>query len=218
MGSIARLKQEIQFNAQLGGLLDELKSIAAQQFQALERNFRKNTVFFEAIQTIMGTFDVEHLVHPFTQEEGPVGVIVVSSDTGLLGGLNQQVASAGLREYRRAPGELMVVGERGISYFREAGLSCRAFTGNDEGNREALAAQMRDYALNQVRSGALGGLGIVYPRALSFTVQRVELVRVLPCGELHIHHRPLDADHPPHPPVRLLRTHLMLRGVRCQGR
>lgn len=184
MPSLVKLKQDMQFNAQLSGLLDALKSIAAQQFQILEKRFQTNTVFFEAIQTILGTFDVEQMSHPFTRPEGPVGVIVVTSDTGLLGGLNQQAVQTALREFHRSPGEMMVVGERGTTYVREAGLSCHAFPGNLESGRESLAAQVRDYALNRVLGGHLAALSIVHPRAYSFTVQRVELVRVLPCGEL----------------------------------
>ena len=183
MASLLRLKQEIQFNHRLGGLLDALKAIAAQQFQALERKFRTNAAFFDTVQAVAGTFDVEHLSHPFTQSAGPVGVIAVTSDTGLLGGLNQQVLTATMQEYRRAPGELMIIGDRGVSAAREMGLSCRAFAGIQDSQRHVLAAQVRDYALNRALEGRLGALSVVYPRALSFTIQRVEVVRVLPCAE-----------------------------------
>lgn len=183
MAAILKLKQEMQFNTQLSGLLDALKSIAAQQFQMLEKKFRTNTTFFEAVQTLLGTFDVEHLSHPFTRTDGPVGVIAVTSDSGLLGGLNQQVIVTALREYRRNRGEMMVVGERGIAYLRETGVGCHAFSGNLESGREALASQVRDYALNRVLGEQVGALSIVYPRAYSFTVQRVELIRVLPVAE-----------------------------------
>ena len=183
MANLVQLKQEIQFNARLGGLLDALKSIAAQQFQTLERTLRTNPACTEAVRTIAGTFDLEHFAHPMTQASGPVGVIIVTSDTGLLGGLNQQVVLTALQEYRRQPGELMVIGERGVSYVRENGFSCRAFGGIAEHERRALAAKVRDYAINQVLGGRLAALSIAYPRALSFTVQRVELVRILPCWE-----------------------------------
>ena len=183
MASLVRLKQEIQFNMRLSGVLDALKSIAAQQFQALERTFKTNDLFFEAIQTIAGTFNLEQFSHPFTQTEGPVGVIVVTSDTGLLGGLNQQVVATAMQEYRRAPGELMVLGERGVAYVQETGLSCHAFSGVADTARPRLAGEVRDYALSRVLSGRLKALTIVYPRALSFTVQRVELMRALPCTQ-----------------------------------
>ncbi len=181
MASLSRLKQEIQFNARLGGLLDALKSIAAQQFQTLERAFRSNPAFFEAIETIAATLNLEQLTHPFMQPEGPTGVIAITSNTGLLGGLNQQVIATAITEYRRSPGELIVIGERGVSYVKEHGLSCRAFGGLTDRDRKTLASQVREHALNQVLSGRLGALTIVYPRALSFTTQRIETVHALPC-------------------------------------
>ncbi len=183
MASITRLKLEIQFNSRLAGLLDALKSIAAQQFQSLERQFRANPAFFQAAETILGTFNLEALAHPFTQAGERIGVIAITSDTGLLGGLNQQVIATAMAEYRRSPGELLVIGERGLSYAREAGVGCKAFGGMTEHSRESLASQVRDYALNAVLGGKLGALTIVHPRALSFTTQRIEVIRALPCTE-----------------------------------
>ena len=166
MPSISSLKQDIQFNDRLAGLLDALKSIAAQQFQALERTFRVNPAFFSAIETIAGTFDLEHIAHPFTQPRGPTGVIAVTSDTGLLGGLNQQVIVAAMAEYRQNPGELVIVGERGVSYAKEFGARYRMFPGVNDQDRHVLAEQVRTYALNEVLGGRLGRVVICYPHAL----------------------------------------------------
>ncbi len=201
MGSLVRLKQDIQFNARLGTLLEALKSIAAQQFQALERAFRSHEALFEALGVLIGACRLDNISHPFTRGEGPVGVIVVTSDTGLLGGLNQQVVATALQEYRRNPGEFIIVGDRGAMYVRERGFACKAFPGVVDSGRRALAAQVRDYALNRALEGRLGALTIVYPRALSFTLQRVELVRALPCGEWY---EPMRARVPvPSSPVLL---------------
>jgi len=183
MASITQLRQDIEFTEQLGSLLDVLKSIAAQQFHALERALRVNDRFFTAIQTIAGTLDLDHYTHPFTQSEGPRGVIAVTSDTGFLGGLNQQVIALAAQEYRRAPGALMIVGQRGASYVEERRLPAQYFPGIQEAGRHALATEVRAYALEQVLQGRVGTLSVVYPRALTFTVQRVEMVRLLPCQE-----------------------------------
>lgn len=181
MSNIVQLRQDIVFNARLAGLLDALKSIATQQFQALERSFRSHEALFGAIQTIAATLPLERLSHPYTQPDGKAGVIAVTSDTGLLGGLNQQVISVAAQEYRRNPGELMVIGERGLSYVKERKLSCKMFPGILDSGRRALAGQVRDYALSQALAGAFSSLTIVHPRALSFTAQRVEVLRALPC-------------------------------------
>ncbi|MBI4598490.1 MAG: F0F1 ATP synthase subunit gamma [Candidatus Omnitrophica bacterium] len=182
MPALTKLKQDMVFNARLAGLLEAMKSIAAQQFQALERALKSNPTLFEAIEMIAATFDPQSVSHPFMQAEGPVGVIAVTSDTGLVGGLNHQVMLRSLQEYHRQPGELMVVGERGVAAAREHGVPCHAFASAGDAARRQRAEEIRTYALNRVVSGALGALSIVYPRALSFTVQRVELIRVLPCS------------------------------------
>jgi F0F1-type ATP synthase gamma subunit len=181
MPALTQLKKEIQFNGRLNGLLDVMKSISAQQFQVLEATLKANPQFFDVIQAIAGTFDLEHFSHPFTQDLGPIGIIAVTSDAGLLGGLNQQVITAAMREYRREPGEMIVIGKRGISYLQEYKLSCREFPAAQEETRRTLAGEVRDYVLNQVLEGRFGRLTIVYPKAISFTVQRVEAIRALPC-------------------------------------
>ena len=58
MPALTKLNQDMTFNTHLTGLLDALKSIAAQQFQALERTLRTNEALFEAIAAIAGTFDI----------------------------------------------------------------------------------------------------------------------------------------------------------------
>ena len=163
MPALSQLKKEIQFNDRLGGLLNVMKSIAAQQFQILEGTVRSNPSLFDAVRGIAATFDVEHFPHPFTEGRGPAGVIAVTSDAGLLGGLNQQVMAAAMREYRQEPGELIAVGRRGVSYAREHGVSCREFPGIQDDRRRELAEQVRDYALNQVLGGRCGTLTVVYP-------------------------------------------------------
>ena len=180
MPSLTQLKQDIQFNTRLGALLNVMKSIAAQQFQVLEERWTSNPSFFEAVQIIAGTFNLEGFSHPFTQG-GPAGVIAVTSDTGLLGGLNQQVVTMAVREYHRQPGELIIIGKRGLVYAQEHRVSCREFPGIQDEKRRALADEVRNYILDQVLQGKLGSVVVVYPRAMSFTLQRVEAVQALPC-------------------------------------
>lgn len=182
MAALTQLKKEIQFNTRLGSLLNVMKSIAAQQYQSLEETLkRSNPPFFECIQAIAGTFDLERFDHPFTQGTGPIGVIAVTSDTGLLGGLNQQVIIMALREYRKEPGELMVIGKRGVASVREHGYSCKEFPSIQEDARRQLADRLRDYAMSRLLERKLGRLTIVYPRSISFTLQRVEAIPALPC-------------------------------------
>lgn len=181
MASLTQLKKEIQFQARLNGLLDVLKSIAAQQFQILEKSYTTNPVFFETAEAIAGTFNLESFPHPLTRGQGPVGVIAVTSDAGLLGGLNQQVITTALKECRANPGELIVIGKRGLAYLQGQKISVKEFPGVQDETKRRMAEQVRDYALNQVLQGRLGKLFVVYAKALSFTLQKVETIPVVPC-------------------------------------
>lgn len=181
MASLTQLKQDIQFNVNLERLLDVLKAIAAQQFQSLERTINSHRSLFEALEVMVRTLGVQQLTHPYSQGRGPIGVLLVTSDTGMLGGLNQQVVLRGLQEYRHQPGEVVVVGERGLVYVREAQVPYRAFARPPDDDGTALAAQVRDHLLSQVLAGRLSQLHLIYPRALSFTTQRIEAIQALPC-------------------------------------
>ncbi len=78
------------------------------------------------------------------------------------------------------PGKLIVIGERGKAYAGEAGVSFTAFGGVKEEERVSQAQQVRDYIVNKLLEDQIGHLKVVYPRPISFTVQRVEIVQFLP--------------------------------------
>lgn len=181
MATLLKLREDISFNKNLNNLLDVMRSVAAQQYQVLERAFRANARLFDVIGDVAALLDVEHFQHPFTQAEGKVGVIAVTSDAGLLGGLNNQVVLTAVEEYKRNPGELIIIGRRGSIYAREYGVSSREFPGIQDTGRRRLAGDVRDYAFQQLTRYKLGALSIVYPRALSFSTQRVEIIQAIPC-------------------------------------
>jgi F0F1-type ATP synthase gamma subunit len=91
-----------------------------------------------------------------------------------------QVIGYALRELEEIPGKLIVIGERGKMYARESKIPFVAFTGIRDEERYFQAMQLRDYLVGKVIEGTFGYLKVVYPRPLSFTVQRVEVAPFLP--------------------------------------
>jgi F0F1-type ATP synthase gamma subunit len=181
MATLLQLRSEIQFNGTLSTLLSVLKSVATQQFQLLERRFKSNQAFYDAVLTVAGTLDLAHMRHPFVTPGGAIGVIAVTSDTGLLGGLNRQVMATAAQLCQRQGGELIIIGGRGVTYNREYGLPYRAFPGVQDESREDLATKVREYAMTRALARHFRSMSIVYPRALSFSSQKVDLLHVLPC-------------------------------------
>lgn len=181
MQTIVSIKKDMEFNRSLGTLLEVLKNIAVSQYRALEQRLRSFERLLETIESFFELIDTARIHHPFlTPEDKPQAVVAITSDTGLLGGLNMQVIGYALHELEEIPGKLIVIGERGKMYARESKIPFVAFTGIRDEERYFQAMQLRDYLVGKVIEGTFGHLKVVYPRPLSFTVQRVEVLSVLP--------------------------------------
>ena len=116
---LTKLKKDVQFTQELTKIIDVLKGIAAARFHVLERQLVVFERCFQAAAEFMDLIDVSRVRHPFVQAQVPaVGVVMVTSDAGFLGGLNMQVVNAGLQE-AGATGVLTVIGERGGNYLRD---------------------------------------------------------------------------------------------------
>lgn len=161
-----------------------MKGIAASQFQVLERRMRSFERSFQVMSDICSSLDMQSISHPFVASPGPLGIILMTSETGLLGGLDRQVVIRGFQELGEVPGEFIVIGERGRRYLTERGVVHRAYPGvrDHDGERHQQACQLRDVCLRWVLEGHVGTVKAVYPRPLSFTTQRVEVATLLPCG------------------------------------
>ena len=181
MKTLSKIKQDLEFNKGLFTLVETLKAIAASQYRILEKKIRSLEDFISAIEGFFELIDIRRVGHPFLQSRNkPQIVVAITSDTGLLGGLNMQITGTALGELESISGKLVVIGERGKMYAQGSGIPSVNFPGISDEERYGQAMQLRDYILSKVLSGAFGGVKVVYPRPISFTVQRVEVVSFLP--------------------------------------
>lgn len=136
--------------------------------------------------------DTTKIEHPFMQNTGkPSCIVAVTSDVGLLGGLNMQVIMNALNEFDKDHGKLIIIGERGHAYLRDKKVPFVAFPGIKDEERFGQAMQLRDYTVKFVLTGAAGSVKVIYPRPISFTVQHVEMAMLLPYTK-----PPIAADAP----------------------
>ena len=172
--------------------MDVMKGIAASQFQALQKRKKHFKKFLESFGNFFELIDFGAIKHPFgriTTER--MGIIMVTSDEGFMGGLNTHVINAGLAE-RKNHAHLMIVGERGAAYLKGIGEEFTAFPGITEENKYELALKLKDYVMQQAREGKIGKVVLSYPLPISFTFQKVELVKILPATELFEEQRAED--------------------------
>ncbi len=177
---LTRLKKEVQFNGELTNVVNVLKGIAAARFHVLERQLSHFEDFFKVCEDFLTMVDLREVDHPFVKPRTEiVGVLMVTSDAGFLGGLNSQVISAGLHAGQSA-GLISVIGERGTNALRDLRKSFTTFPGIQDATRFPLALTVRDHLVRQVLSGQCGRFVVVYPKPISFAVQQVTVESLIP--------------------------------------
>ena len=181
MKTLSALKKDLEFNAGLSSLIEVLKNIAVAQFRILEQKIKS---FEELLSTIDGFFefiDIKKISHPFLSPQNKIqAVVAVTSDSGLLGGLNMQIMTCAFKELKKTPGKLIVIGDRGKIYASESGMPYTAFPGIIDEERYSQAVQIGEYISTKLLKGDFGYLKVIYPKPVSFTVQSVEMLSFLP--------------------------------------
>ena len=78
------------------------------------------------------------------------------------------------------PTTIIVVGERGKMYVQGSGCRLVSFPGIQDEERRAQSMQLRDYLMERTLAGEFDTVKVVYPRAVTFGVQRIKMVSFLP--------------------------------------
>lgn len=181
MKTLSSIKKDLEFNRGLSSLIEVLKNIAVSQYRTLEQRIKTFKEFLSTIESFFEFIDVTKINHPFLNSaNNPQAVVAITSDTGMLGGLNMQVITTAISELQKIPGKLIVIGERGKIYAKEYNLPFVAFSGIKDEECYFQAMQLRDYLVESVLQGAFTYLKVVYPRPISFTFQQVETISFLP--------------------------------------
>lgn len=191
---LSELRKELRFNGELVQLIETLKNIAASQYHTMEKAKQRFDTFMQAFAGFFRVVSLSDVEDPLVQiSSDTLGIILVTSDSGFMGGLNQGVVRAALEA---AAGHLpdrvrfTVIGEKGANVLQDQGLEYRYFPGIGQETIYPQAVAVRDYIVDEVLQRRVGRVLLVYPRPLSFTAQTIEVVTLLPCSAL------FDADAP----------------------
>ncbi|MEE8359983.1 MAG: FoF1 ATP synthase subunit gamma [Candidatus Omnitrophota bacterium] len=181
MKTLVSVKKDMEFNEGLSQLIETLKSIAIAHYYAMEKRLTVFEQFLPTVETFFQLIDTDAARHPFIDpKESKQVVVAVTTDTGFLGGLNMKVVGAALEEAKNMPTTIIVVGERGKMYVSGTGHPMVSFPGIQDEERRAQAWQLRDYILEKVLAGEFDTVKVIYPRAVTFGVQRIKVVPFLP--------------------------------------
>lgn len=184
MKLLAQIKKDMEFNVNLYNLVEVLKEIAIAQYRLLEKEVKTFDNIFTALGDIYDAVRAGDAQHPLLQvSKRQPGVIALTSDAGLLGGLNMNVMAQAIQEADKDKARLIIIGERGEKYADGSGLALVMFKGIKDETRFQQAQELRDYILAEEMGGSLGELKIVYPFSLSIVSQHVKVLQLFPLSK-----------------------------------
>ena len=182
------LRKDLQFNTNLVQLIETLKNIAAAQYHVMER---EKTRFYEFMDAFSDFFRVVNLVeveNPLVRPSSDVlGLVIVTSDSGFMGGLNQGVIRAAENVQGGRPNEqvsVVVIGEKGASTLSDQGREFKFFGGISQDTLYEQSLEIKNYIVGEVLARRVGSVKVVYPKPISFSAQTIEVINMLPCADL----------------------------------
>lgn len=161
--------------------MEALKSIAVSHYHFLEKKIEEESKFFDILQAFFNFPHFKKAAHPFlTKNERPLGIVAITSDMGLLGGLNMKVMAVAFENCEKQASRLIVAGEKGHALSRDKKMPFVAFPGVRDEERFSQALALREYLTDEVLSGNLSGVTVIYPEPVNFLVQRIRERPLLP--------------------------------------
>jgi len=178
---IGKLKTNMQFNKDLGDLIEVMKLAATTQFNQFRQHAEPSMDFIRQLDEVFGVLLASGISSDLLtpKEELPSLILLVSSDEGFLGELNFLLVNK-LMDIRTAQDSIICVGNQGANYLKEIEVGFSYFDSPGEKIDNVLSGKVRDHIFKEYLSGAFGRVYVIYSSFINITSQQIELERLLP--------------------------------------
>lgn len=178
---VARLKSNLQFNKNLGDLVEVMKLAATSQFNQFRQKQEPSVEFIRLLNDVFGVLLSSGINHDLLtpREDLPALLLLVSSDEGFLGELNFLLVNK-LLNTRKTRDLIAVTGQQGANYLKEIQVDFTFFDSPGEKIDVQLLGKIRDHLFSQYFNRSVGKVYVVYSHFLNITSQQVELEALLP--------------------------------------
>ncbi len=182
MPTITEVKKDRIFYKNFGSLVEVLKSIAGSQFQAAEKKIKLFPELTDALEAFIRVPGLASLNHPMVNPGNlPMGIVVVTSDAGLMGGVNYKLMTRAMNYAREKSGRLIVIGMQGQKFTMRTDFVVTKFPGVLDNECFRQAQDLTAYLLKEVADGKLGAVKILFPYAASIGSQHIVEWDFFPC-------------------------------------
>ena len=184
---IGKLKTNMQFNKNLGDLIEVMKLVATTQFNQFRVHQEPSMDFIrqldEVFAVLLSSGVSSDLLTP--KESLPALIFLVSSDEGFLGELNFLLLNK-LLNIKKPQDSIVCVGNQGANYLKEIEMNFLFLDSPGEKIDSEKLGKVRDYLLKQYLSRSVGRVYVIYSRFINITAQQTELETLLPLPQASV--------------------------------
>ena len=184
MINIAQLKQNLDFNRDLGDLIEMMRLASTSQFNQF-RSYRPAWPEFSAsLEKAMALIPPAQRGSDFfvLRPQRPSAIILLTSDEGFLGELNSALINKLFGE-RKEGDRIIVLGQQGINYLKEFNLDFQVFSAFSDKPELKQIEDVRDYVLGLYLKGEVSRIAVVSASFQSITSQHAESQTLLPFSQ-----------------------------------
>lgn len=181
MLTLPAAKQNMEYNKNLGDLLEVLKAAAIFQFHVFQSMHKLNEDYLLRVEYCLEIIKHKHVHHPYLEEKTGLGslIAVITSDEGFLGGLSSNLINTALDICKPAKDKILVLGRSGARYLEDIGKPFLSLPGLRSDLNYPQLEGFRDYLFNNYTK-KFGRIMIVYPEFVSLNLQHIETMQLLP--------------------------------------
>lgn len=187
MGSVARLKGDLDDLEALLEIITVLKDVSTNRFFAFAQK-KKN--FARFLEVFLSYFDMLEGVNtncPLVRNNNEgIDIVVLTSEAGFMSQLNGRVSFAALQEYQKHPeANVICIGKKGADKCKMSGMKItQVFSPVDFPDRYQMALAVRDILVKRMLSGQSGKAVVIHMWAKTFSLLKPRMLKLLPASDL----------------------------------
>jgi F-type H+-transporting ATPase subunit gamma len=188
VAGVRDIRRRIRSVANMQQITKAMKMVAASKLRRAQEKVIASRPYAERLQAMLARLVASggDLSHPLLDKRPVknIGYVLVSSDKGLCGGFNANLIRVAREELAAEDGaarSLIVVGQKGLEFFRRRSVDIRAqFTGMGDSPDFASARRIAAQVTEFYKNGALDEVYVIYAAFVSVLNQTPTVVKLLP--------------------------------------
>jgi len=189
MASAKEIRTQIKAIQNTGKITKAMEMVAASKMRKAQDRVVAARSYAEGVRRVVANLMSAHpeYQHPFLverEEIKKVGIIVISTDKGLCGGLNTNAfkTALGLMKEQAADIEVFTIGKRAGLFMRRVGAKIDGVAENISDTPElADILGVITLAIEKYESGELDEIHLVYSEFVNTMTQTPTAMRLMPC-------------------------------------